>query len=266
MKPTYSRAFTLIELLVVIAVISILAAILFPVFAKVREKARQTTCLSNLKQLGMAAIMYEQDFDDYTPGGTNFEFCNASFTTCDFWDGLITNNTWSSYTWDTSKGLLSPYLKAPGVETCPDASTIVNGPGYLPPAASYGSNAQADDIPTAQIQEPANTVMYADSAQWNGSTTQSALYTCDPIQSGPKEGVQDGVHGLHAGGFANVAWCDGHAKSMPIIVGSIFGPGAPPYKLTVNTGDTSYNLGYIAPPTSISQYPDYYFDIAKPTN
>ncbi|BCM92543.1 hypothetical protein IAD21_04425 [Abditibacteriota bacterium] len=66
MSPRRS-AFTLIELLVVIAIITILAAILFPVFARVREKARQTTCQSNLKQFGSAILMYSQDYDEKMP-------------------------------------------------------------------------------------------------------------------------------------------------------------------------------------------------------
>jgi len=72
---TINRAFTLIELLVVIAIIAILAAILFPVFAQAREKARQTSCLSNMKQIGLAAMQYVQDYDETYPRQTfNYQY------------------------------------------------------------------------------------------------------------------------------------------------------------------------------------------------
>src|SRR5579862_56300 len=81
MNPRGNKAFTLIELLVVIAIISILAAILFPVFAKAREKARQTACISNVKQIGMGWMMYVQDYDEHfppnnSPAAPNSEWAN----------------------------------------------------------------------------------------------------------------------------------------------------------------------------------------------
>ncbi|MDR3710930.1 MAG: DUF1559 domain-containing protein [Capsulimonadaceae bacterium] len=91
------NAFTLIELLVVIAVIAILAAILFPVFATAREKARQTSCLNNEKQLGLALVQYAQDYDELLPGGTASSQCSTG------WAGEIYS-----------------YVKSVGAYRCPD--------------------------------------------------------------------------------------------------------------------------------------------------
>jgi prepilin-type N-terminal cleavage/methylation domain-containing protein/prepilin-type processing-associated H-X9-DG protein len=100
-----ATGFTLIELLVVIAIIAILAAVLFPVFARAREKARQTACASNLKQLGVAFLQYAQDYDEVMPGG------NCPSTGC--WTYSPTG--WASMEW--------PYIKSMGLLACPNDNT-----------------------------------------------------------------------------------------------------------------------------------------------
>ncbi|HEY3328738.1 MAG TPA: DUF1559 domain-containing protein [Capsulimonadaceae bacterium] len=108
------RGFTLIELLVVIAIIAILAAILFPVFATAREKARQTTCASNMKQLGLAFVQYTQDYDEDWPVGNQ-------------------SNGDGSGWYDS----VYPYVKSSQVYDCPSDPTVGN---TTSPVISYGMN------------------------------------------------------------------------------------------------------------------------------
>ena len=103
------KAFTLIELLVVIAIIAILAAILFPVFAKAREKARQTTCLSNLKQIGLGIMQYTQDYDEHFP-------CVRMNSTANWGGG-------NAYEW---RWEINPYVKSVQVFACPSNSASSN--------------------------------------------------------------------------------------------------------------------------------------------
>jgi prepilin-type N-terminal cleavage/methylation domain-containing protein len=119
------RAFTLIELLVVIAVIAIIAAILFPVFARAREKGRQATCQSNLKQIGLGMTMYTQDYDETMP----------------------------LYVEDWSTAIIQPYIKSQQIVTvCPSASydpKHLNPPiGYEPVAYGLNGAHRAGGYPT----------------------------------------------------------------------------------------------------------------------
>ena len=111
-SPKPRVGFTLIELLVVIAIIAILAAILFPVFAKAREKARQISCASNEKQLGLAFMQYIQDNDENMPVGN---------------PGINTGNTWGQG-W---AGEIYPYAKSTGLYKCPDDPTTATSPNVV---------------------------------------------------------------------------------------------------------------------------------------
>src|SRR2546427_2702627 len=124
------RAFTLIELLVVIAIIAILAAILFPVFAQAREKARQTSCASNLRQLGTGITMYVQDNDEIYPRSNqdvNATDCNAAPGGC----------------WSTGflfwQQLAQSYVKNFGIMTCPSGDRQISRSSTGDLAAFYGN-------------------------------------------------------------------------------------------------------------------------------
>ena len=114
------KAFTLIELLVVIAIIAILAAILFPVFSRARENARRASCASNLKQLGIAFMMYTQDYDERLPGvtiGTPGENETGGWVYFTHFDA-----PGRASVIDVTKGALYPYVKNSQVYVCPSDS------------------------------------------------------------------------------------------------------------------------------------------------
>lgn len=228
------RGFTLIELLVVIAIIAILAAILFPVFAKAREKARQTTCLSNEKQLALGVLQYNQDYDE----------------------SMVPITGGAAIHWTL---LIYSYVKSYDVYKCPDDNGLI----AMPPTAarpygdreSYGMNIKLSKylsasnlftgIPVSTITWPADLCMFVEdnlsvvtgqSAGYYGSSDRggteigysNAWYSCQ-VAAGcfaptpnddPRLPLATGTYAdfatpyaRHSGG-ANVALADGHAKWM----------------------------------------------------
>src|SRR5262245_15655599 len=146
------RGFTLIELLVVIAIIAILAAILFPVFAQAREKARQGSCLSNMKQMALAVHMYAQDYDEILPPYNDavFDFGNPDPTTRKRSDGPWRTN----YLW-----CLQPYMKNQQIQACPSMGGQEGGQEVTPQSrASYLGNGTIMGSSMAVVQRPSDIV------------------------------------------------------------------------------------------------------------
>ena len=196
--------FTLIELLVVIAIIAILAAILFPVFAKAREKARQAACMSNEKQIGTALMMYVQDYDEVFPRRY------AGF-----------NDPTDAHQWTWKDLLETAYIKSVAVFHCPSnpaaevkdlfgkypAGYAMYLPDFLPHVKGW-----AYPQPLAGIDAPASSLIviedsyrYADAGPWLGYSEPAPT---DPnIAHGPS--TWNSGHGKHR---SNIVYMDGHVK------------------------------------------------------
>jgi len=199
--------FTLIELLVVIAIIIILAAILFPVFAKAKERANQTTCANNLKQLGIAAEMYQSDWDDVlVPWGAPF-----AYTPPGHWPSLL-----DPYLRQISQTILTGSSLGK-VYRCPSAAE--DEVAAWSAERSYGMNiycggwypgTRPEDrvvVPLSKVRYPASTVRIAETS-WPTAGTGTFFA---PTPGPPLDYLT--IPGRH-NGMNNVLWIDGHVSAM----------------------------------------------------
>ena len=198
----HRRGFTLIELLVVIAIIAILAAILFPVFAKAREKARQASCLSNIKQMATAGMMYSQDYDEMFP---------------------ISHQVDSDFSRRWCETLI-PYVKNSQIWRCPSDGGVVNswstGPDAF--ACSYASNFKLAQTAVGKVVQPAGTVWMSDAgARYTVgvglnspvAALEGSWILYDPFGPTVADSNWCGPNPRH-NEMSNVNFVDGHAKAM----------------------------------------------------
>ena len=165
------KGFTLIELLVVIAIIAILAAILFPVFARAREQARKTSCASNLRQLGLGFAMYVQDYDERMP---------------QVWNGQWNVNAGQQLNWGPA---IYPYTKNKQIYVCPSDSS-----GH---SSSYLGNNYVGTVKIAIIPRPSEQVILMDGSIDDDCTRDPANKACNPTDPTTATG-QNGFNGLNA--------------------------------------------------------------------
>ncbi|MFO7947760.1 MAG: DUF1559 domain-containing protein [Armatimonadota bacterium] len=200
-----TRGFTLIELLVVIAIIAILAAILFPVFARAREKARQASCLSNVKQMALAVKMYVSDYDGVFP------FCHIETGQTQYnWYERKTGSTYmpTQLFW---QDMLYPYIKNEAIFTCPSRPQYWTGYGwniYLGYHTNSSGSAIYDGRHEAELTHPAETAMIADGRRVYGDFNHQLVFRLFYISSGSL----DNWIGIH-NDLINIALADGHAKA-----------------------------------------------------
>ncbi len=215
------RAFTLIELLVVIAIISLLAAILFPAFARARENARRTSCASNFKQLGLGIVQYTQDYDETLPPFSH----GAGYQGSGGYNGAD-GPRWGD--------MIFPYIKSTQAYDCPSKSGAklcyypggqwfdirTYSYGYVSPSSS-GADFGVASRALADIPDPSGTIMLAEDGRQDAAANEESIGRQIPNAGDTLQSLAGRVNGFRHTGVdpndiynyaLNVVYVDGHVK------------------------------------------------------
>ncbi len=216
----------------VIAIIAILAAILFPVFARARENARKTTYLNNVKQQGLAAMQYAQDYDERfmpacTPGaGTPrlvwmdliAPYCkNTGIFVCPSYSGRSTSTCGAAYTNRPSAPWLSGGYAMNTWGAVGQLGTTQYGPG-----SNGGVAGATGGLPLAAMTRPADLILYTEVSTASGTTNCCEIGVATQMAGGNLDGGVYAVSKRHSGGFC-ATFCDGHGKWLATNAAKYFG-------------------------------------------
>ncbi len=218
------RAFTLIELLVVIAIIALLAAILFPVFARARENARKSSCANNLKQMSLAWMQYTQDYDE-----TSLPYSSSGFS------------TGRHFNW---RYILQPYAKSSQLFKCPSSA------GNITLSYTYSASLAGAGRALAEIQKTSQTPLFIDANGMANQPDQSLAFFCpsstpgkvvvgryllspsstnhhnaSPGWTGGAAETEGAIDADKHSDGANYAFADGHVKWLHYVDDNYAGPG-----------------------------------------